>query len=413
MMRHPTAMRFVLLLLVIWQATVRSNAAPAAVKTTPHVFPLHFVSWLKGGPTVPEIALKADFVAYPSSPLPKQFLDAPADSPEHFVARYLQVLSDGKGTLTPETLNAAKSFYSPDEGKDKASAIEKLINHDYTRFNRHPDTIMWHRYDAGPLTMISLVYNSPVGLLPVLTCNLRKGGSSYFLTTYQSIFGDERGNPLFVVFVENESNLARRPNLADAPQPKYQYGFPLRSSVPGDTSAPNSLKIVFNGTPSDVLVDEKMVPADATQAFVKRAILTERHGNLQQFLALWTDYDVKGIFARRLAMQPGEIPTSSLGLVSSIGQSRIVFTIDGGVESLVFLRTSYSKELRMLVVWKQAPDAYRLSESGDLETNQITLPGEMRVLFDSSAFQNYLNAQVDQFIKEKGAAGAASQRSPQ
>jgi len=401
----PTTLCF--LLLVVWQTTWRSAAAPAAVKTAPHSIPLHFVSELKGGPVVPAIALQANFLAYPGSPSPKQFLGAPANSPEGVVARYIQVLSDGKSTLTPQTLNAAKSFYAPDERKERNAVIEKAISSDHT--DLRPDLFLWHRYDAGPLIMISLAYKSRYGPILMQLSNLRKIGGSYFLSTYNSIYSTEKDD-IWPMFSRSEYNLATRPNLAAVPQPAYAYGFPLRTSVPGDTATHNPLKIVFTGTLSDVLVDEKMVPADATQAFIKRAILIDRHSNLQQFLSLWTDYDVKNFFKDAAKDDPHHIPGSSLDVADG-DQTRIVFTIDCGVESLVFLRTGNIKNLSWLVVWKQAPNDYRLSESYKLETGEETLPDKMREIFLSSAFQDYLNAQVDQFIKEQDAKKGAERTS--
>lgn len=398
---------FALSFLVMRIAVQPCQASPKPVETKPHVFPLHFVSWLDNGPVAPEIALKASFVAYPDLPSYKQYLDADENSPERAIARYIQALSDGQeqSTLTPETLATAKVLYSEDEKKSSETVIEEQIKEDHRVISSTPDIRMWHRYDAGPLTVITLAYISPLRVQPFLTLYLRSNFPSYFITTYKRGYRhDEPTDPLNIVLTLNESHLVRRPNLADVPQPNYLYGFSLRTSVPAVTSNANPVEVVFNGKVSDVLVDEKMVPADPVQAFVKRAVLTYHTGNLQQFLALWTDYDVKGIFARRLAVEPNAkiafIPPSDLGTVAAQEQPRIVFTIDCDVEALVFLRTGDSKELHLLVVWKQAPGNYRLSESGELTNHETALPGNLRPFFNSLEFQSYVSGMVDQFTRE-------------
>ena len=378
------------------------QAAPAPVKTAPHSIPLHFVSELKGGPVAPAIALQANFLAYPGSPLPRQFLGAPVSSPEGVVARYIQVLSDGKKALTPETMNAAKAFYAPDERKARKATIEEAIRGDHSSLR--PDLFLWNRYDAGPLIIITLAYayKLPSGSVPIMMqiCDLRKIGSSYFLSTYNSISSTEKDD-MWPVFSRSQYNLATRPNLAAVPQPRYAFSFPVRTSVPGDDGTHNPMKVAFNATLSDVLVDEKMVPADATQAFIKRTILTARHGNWPGFLALLTDYDRKNTPKDAPKSDPHNIAGSILA-VASFPHVRIVFTINCAAESVVFLRTDNMKQLSWLVVWKQAPNDYRLSQSGKLGTGEETLPEKIKEIFYSSEFQDYLNAQVDQFIKESG-----------
>jgi hypothetical protein len=205
----------------------------------------------------------------------------------------------------------------------------------------------------------------------------------------------------------NESNLVIRSNLANFAQPAYPYRFSLHSSVPGNASPANPIQIAFTGQMSDVLVDEKTVPADATQAFVKRAISAFRTGTLPQFLALWTDYDAKGVFARNLQTntiirgnpKAPFVPLYKIGRDWNRVQVHLVFTIDLGIESLVFLRTSDEEELQLMLIWKQNPDDYRLSESGALEKGDA-IPGNLLPLFYSSAFQSYLNGRVNKSIQE-------------
>lgn len=405
-MRRFTLSRFVLLLLILWQAALPLPVRADPIKTSSHIFPLHFVSWIDKDLIIPRIALKANFAAYPNLPSYTQFLDATEDSPERAVARYVQTLSGGQGALTPQTLNAARVFYDEDEWRNKDDYIAYKIKSIYDVINRHTDVRLWHRYDTGKLSAITLAYISPSRVQPFTTIYLRKIGNSYFITDTNSTQTPEiLTTALFQVITLNESHLVTSPNLTTVSQPNYPYHFPLNSFAPDANSAP-PMEILFTGQPSNILIDENMVPADSTQAFVKHAIQTLRKGTLQDFLSLWTDYDRNGTFARNLALQSA--PNSHYRPPSSIGrwdwnhtQARIVFTIDCEVESLVFLRTDKSEKLELLVIWKQAPDDYRLSESGKLSTNETAMPGNLRQpLFDSPAFQNYLNAQVDEFIKQ-------------
>ncbi len=408
-MRQIITTRFALLLTILWQTVTPCHAAPT-VKTTSHVFPLHFVSWLKDSPIVPAIALKTDFLAYPGLPSYKQFLDAPEDSPERAIVRYIQVLSDGQDDLMLETLSAAKNFYAEEERKERDESITSSIKTDHSNIKKQPDVRLWHRYDAGPLSIISLAFVSPLrvhGVQPFQTIYLRKSGGSYVFTKLQNAPSDRKnfqavidGVVLNNIINLNESNLVYWPNLADFPQPAYPYHFSLPTLVPGVSSATNPLELLFTGKVSNVLVDENMAVADPMQALIKRAVRIGRGEDVKEFLSLWTDYDQKGIFARRLALQTARnAPVSDLGFFAGQDQVRLVFTIDFEVGSLVFLRNNDSKKLHLLRVWKQAPDDYRLSETGILEKGDV-LPGNLETLFNSSNFQSYVNDQVDQFIKQ-------------
>ncbi len=403
-MRHFTA-KFLVLFVALTSSAWLCYAAPA-IKTTPHTFPLQYVGFYKNTPITPVIALKSDFVAYPNLPSYKKFLDAPANSLERTVARYVETLSDGRDTLSPETLATVENFYTEDEKEGNEKAIESV----HSQFNKIADIRMWHRYDAGLLSIISLAYISPSRVQPFKTLYLRKSGASYFITGLQSGSKNYKdgqsvidGIALSSVVSLNESNLVSRPDLANVPQPTYRYNFALQNSLPEDTSPVNHLEILFTGKPSNIPVDENMIPADPVQALIKRAVQVRRKGTLQEFLSLWTDYDKNGTFARNLALQNSRnaphASASSIGFFAGQDEVRIVFTIDFEVGALVFLRNNDSKKLHLLKVWKQSPNDYRLSESGSLERGDV-LPGNLNTLFDSSDFQSYVNGQVDQFIEQ-------------
>lgn len=420
-MRNIITTCFAALLAVLSQGSSPCYAAPG-VKTTPHVIPLHFVTRLPDDPIIPRVALRADFVAYPRVPLYKEFLDAPQDSPERTVARYVQVLSDNQATLTPQTLNEAKNFYAEDERTKDGNILAKLIEDDHSSIasiyspKNRANLRLWHRYDAGPLTIITLAFPSkvqPNGFQPILNLYLRKIGSSYFSTSYAT--GSRKEHPELNAIIElSDSLLCWKPKLAQVPQPAYPYHFPLPVSLPGVTSAANRLEVVFTGKVSNILVDENMVPADPLQAFLQRAIQIQRTGTPKEFLTLWTSDDQRDSFAPQLKETPDAIPPSSLDFAWQGNQVRLVFTLDFKVGAVVFFRaidptkSQTSGELQYLTVWKQAPDDYRLSDSGTLNKRTI-LFGNLRLLFNSPEFQAYLNAQVDQFIKEqntkKGAEG--------
>ena len=414
-MRHFTAQYLSLLIAFAWSAAWPCHAAPT-VKTAPHTFPMQYVGFYKDTPIIPAIALKANFVAYPDSPSYKQFLDAPEDSPERVVANYVQTLSDEREALLPETLATAENFYTEDEKKDNDEAIIQSIKGLHKQINKIADIRMWHRYDAGLISIISLAYISPSRVQPFRTLYLRKSGASYFITGLQSGSNKYKdgqsivdGIALSNVVTLNESNLVSRPDLANVPQPDYRYSFALRNSLPEDISSVNQLKVLFTGKPSNILVDENMVPADPVQALIKRAVQVRRKGTLQEFLSLWTDYDRNGTFARNMALQNGRnapyAPASSIGFFAGQDKVRIVFTMDFEVGALVFLRNNKSKKLHLLKVWKQAPNDYRLSESGSLERGDV-LPGNLNTLFDSSNFQSYVNDQIDQFIEQNDTKAA-------
>ena len=102
-------------------------------------------------------------------------------------------------------------------------------------------------------------------------------------------------------------------------------------------------------------------------------------------------------------------PPGELNIKWNQVHPRIVFTIDFGIESLVFLRIDNSKDLKLMVVWKQSPNDYRLSYSGRVASGETTLSRNVEVLLNSTEFQTYLNDQVDQFIKQEGTKNADSQ----
>ena len=403
-MRQLITTGFALLLPVLWQAAHPCHAAPT-VKTTPHLIPLHFVSDLPGGPVVPRIALKANFVTYPDTPSYKQFLDAPADSPERAVVGYIRALSDGHETPAPETLNTAKAFYAEDERKESADILTKLIKSHHYGIERQADIRLWHRYDAGPLSIITLAYISPerkygIRVQPFVSLYLRKIGASYFLTSYATGRRKQDRSTFSQVIDLSESLLVWRPNLAEVAQPDYPYHFPLNSVLPASTplelkSAANSAEIAFTGRASDVLVDQSMVPADATQALVKRAVQAQRTGNRKEFLSLYMDSDRKDL----IEGVPEGIPDTELAFIFDYAV-RLVFTIDCGIENLVFLQVDSKEEttikpLLVLVVWKKSPKDYRLSDPNSFSSDETTLIGNLQSLFDGPEFGDYLKDQVE------------------
>lgn len=308
MMRRLPTTCFLLLLSVFWRGASPCHAAPAPVKTTPHVIPLHFVSELPKGPIIPRIALKADFIAYPGVPFYKQFLDAPQDSPERAVARYIQVISDGQATLTPETWSAAKSFYAEDERKEGEDILAKLIEKDHSSIasiispKNRADLRLWHRYDAGPLSIITLAFPSkvqPNGFQPILTLHLRKIGSSYFPTSYATRSREEHPE-LNSIIALSDTLLCWKPKLAQVPQPNYPYRFPLPVSLPGVTSAANRLEVVFTGKMSNILVDENMVPAESVASLHQTCDPNPTHRHTQRVLNAVDELRPKGVFCSKV-----------------------------------------------------------------------------------------------------------------
>lgn len=216
-------LRFVLLLLVMLSASQTCYGFPV-IKTSPHVFALHFVSALEHGPIIPQMSMKVDFAAYVGSPSYRQFL-APGEAnyPEGAVARYIQILLDGHRTLTPETRTSALLFYDESERNNKATFIDEQVKDLHNSITEVSDLRMLHRYDVGGLSLIYLGHIESGKLKPLNYVSVRQVGKSFVITTYGMGVTEQDWILSALIYLNTSRIVEKETTWNDEPKPIYKY----------------------------------------------------------------------------------------------------------------------------------------------------------------------------------------------
>lgn len=381
----PRRLMGLVLLALMWVSVAVGYASPE-IKTTPHVFPLHLVSWAKDGPMNPQIALKADFVAYANLPSYKQFLDSEGgSSPEGTVALRVQAILEAINS-SGDAVKSARKFYDSGiyEGHDDwtANSIDRDIEGSVRVLKNYPDIRFWHRYDFGAATFITVGYMRTDGVRFSSTLCLHKVGESYLIIPHGILVNDTLNLSWLLVYLSDSHMIVRKDDLNAVSLPSYEYHFRLRSPLSDESSEEHPVEILFNGRPSNILVNDDMVPTDWAQAFVKRAVqLFDSNSGALGYLFQydeWTDQDAQ-IPLSGVEVKP-TTPTANRNPV------RIVFSIDFGVQSLLFVQVGESKKLERVIVSKRfAPDGRWVKPEH--------FPGNLLRLIEFPQFQSYISEQ--------------------
>lgn len=376
-----------------------------AIEVKPTDFPMQIAYPM--GKEKSQLKVTIDYAKYPPGTTEANFSTLDRQVPESLLAEYTRILRSNKNNLTGFT-----NLYLPNERQE----IEK----DYERLRQEwHETVkgikFLHRFNIGRLVYISYEFDfiektkdsggfSLSGAEIILT-NMEEG---YFIGPTTINLGppiDRRSFP-WLLKGGIAWNLPKEV-LSD----NYKYTLTIPGPLENDPPSLHPMKASFNGTICKTLIDEKTGPEDKITEFIKKVVLTYRHGSDEEWLSLWPKDEAE--WWRQWAKAQKETLGEHVYHFETYGMERnrfdkkvfLLYKIDFGPSVLVHYQNGEEIErdnkgeitnIKTLIFWKSADGKYRLTSgtSPNPDSYEDRFSYNIKAFFESELFLNFLMKQL-------------------